>query len=134
MKTEYVKCVIVLFVRFEDFCALVIQSWWHEVCEEQRNIRVPSVRPPTMADSYSTFSTRITQRSRMSVRPLTRVEAAKIIQRAWRKHVVSDNNYLLTIYLSVYLVAIDSTLFSTPWIPQRSLAQIFRAIYVWWRA
>ena len=77
-------------ISFEDYCALVIQSWWHQVWEERNNIRVPSVRPPTMADSYSTLSGRIYRRSRGATR-MARAESAKIIQRAWRKHVVSVN-------------------------------------------
>lgn len=75
----------VFYSRFEDYCALVIQSWWHQVCEERRNIRIPSVRPPTMAESYLSFGGRTTRRS---YDQLTRPKAAKIIQRAWRRHVV----------------------------------------------
>ncbi|CAB4039120.1 Hypothetical predicted protein, partial [Paramuricea clavata] len=70
-------------ISFEDFCALIIQSWWHQVCEQRRNSRVPSERPPTMADSYSTYNGRATQRPRT----MTRLAAANIIQKAWRKHV-----------------------------------------------
>ncbi|XP_028415164.1 uncharacterized protein C11orf65-like [Dendronephthya gigantea] len=74
-------------VLFEDYCALVIQSWWRQVCKERRSIRVPSVRPPTMADSYSTTTRLSRPATKMTRQPLTRQGAARIIQRTWRKHV-----------------------------------------------
>ena len=92
--------------RFEDYCALIIQSWWHQVCEEQKNFRVPSVRPPTMEENYS--SGRTTRHTMASQRPgassaLTstggvpsRRAAARIIQKAWRRHIVMTwLNYLV---------------------------------------
>ena len=119
----------------------MIQSWWHQVCEEQQNIRVPSVRPPTVAVSYSTSTGRSRPDTKMTRQPLTRQEAARIIQTTWRKHVVSGSNlaspgfhYKKVGIQSVHLFSCNLIIFNESGYASISLLQRFDQFQVPWRS
>lgn len=74
-------------ISFEDYCALIIQSWWHQA-RKKRHSGIPPVRPPTADKNYrSGSSTRHSGSSTATSGALTRKAATILIQRAWRRHI-----------------------------------------------
>lgn len=94
---EYCECTIreqgpsYKLMTYKEFCALLIQDWWRAML---LNLNMPRPPPPNTADDFSgkgtgdeCMGTADTEGSRKK-RILDREEAAKIIQRSWRKHIV----------------------------------------------
>ena len=78
-------------MTYKEFCAVLIQEWWRAIL---LNPDMPRPPPPTTADGFSEkgtgdecIGTADTEGSGKK-RILDREEAAKIIQRSWRKHIV----------------------------------------------
>lgn len=94
---EYCECTIreqgpsCKLMTYKEFCAVLIQEWWRAIL---LNPDMPRPPPPTTADGFSEkgtgdecIGTADTEGSGKK-RTLDREEAAKIIQRSWRKHIV----------------------------------------------
>ena len=92
-------CQIVSFLcrNQQEYCALVIQNWWRlKLNEKRRNVRTPPAPPSTTEDNYSTSSVSLSVSSgppsraatRLSGQTSTMISAARVIQKAWRRHVV----------------------------------------------
>ncbi|XP_046847615.1 protein MFI-like isoform X2 [Xenia sp. Carnegie-2017] len=80
----------------QEYCALVIQNWWRlKLNEKRRNVRTPPAPPSTTEDNYSTSSVSLSVSSgppsraatRLSGQTSTMISAARVIQKAWRRHV-----------------------------------------------
>ena len=96
-------CFVILpnhFISYrnqQEYCALVIQNWWRlKLNEKRRNVRTPPAPPSTTEDNYSTSSVSLSVSSgppsraatRLSGQTSTMISAARVIQKAWRRHVV----------------------------------------------
>ena len=100
---EYCERVIVeqgpscKLMTYTEFCAVLIQEWWRTILLKPDSPRPP---PPTTDGGFSamggghervnTADTEGSERKRI----INREEAAKIIQRSWRQHIVSEWSHL----------------------------------------
>lgn len=93
---EYCECTLreqgpsYKLMTYEEFCAVLIQDWWRAML---LNPNMPRPPPPNTAEDFlgkgtgdECMGTADSEGSRKK-RILDREEAAKIIQRSWRKHI-----------------------------------------------
>lgn len=82
-----------LFFRFDEFSAIYIQNWWKKHREKVRESAPP---PPAYVHAPQVIPQPISVKPSRPRRPLTERMAATIIQKSWRRHIVST--------LSLYLI------------------------------
>ena len=86
-------------MTYTEFCALLIQEWWRSVLLKPDMPRPP---PPTtdggvsvtgaMSERVDTAGTEGSEKRQI----INREEAAKIIQRSWRQHIVRLRRFIWT--------------------------------------
>jgi len=76
-----------LFFRFDEFSAIYIQNWWKKHREKVRESAPPP--PPAYVHAPQVIPQPISVKPSRPRRPLTERMAATIIQKSWRRHIVS---------------------------------------------
>ena len=82
-------------LSYKSYCASVIQRWWRRLHRFPSPTKGPYTPPPTtytytsqMGEDRDTVSTRQSDRGKRHI--TDPFEAAIVIQRAWRRHIVSQ--------------------------------------------
>lgn len=93
---------------YEEFCAHYIQNWWSKIRRKERGSphslklattsAVQSVSVVISPSAAASPSSKPNRQPKTKVRegPLQQVEAATLIQRSWRRHIVSSFNSCLS--------------------------------------
>lgn len=80
----------VLLFRFDEFSAIYIQNWWKKHREKVRESAPP---PPAYVHAPQIIPQPISVKPSRPRRHLTDRMAATIIQKSWRRHIVSTLSF-----------------------------------------
>ncbi|KAJ8017481.1 hypothetical protein HOLleu_45084 [Holothuria leucospilota] len=96
-------------ISYEEFCAHFIQNWWskvkgkHAIADHSSRLSAPSpVKSVSIIMSPSgiraSSKTRYKPKKKKREGPLESEEAARIIQTAWRRHIVSFQTFFFSLF------------------------------------